>query len=160
MNDTTKQTLVEHFGKIARRRFQEAQMMEGLEVGSGVKKSLQTLFFYVKFDLRIYALSTESQINDVWTFIRNDENMLDFVMGVRGELFSSIPVNVKEFIPHLIGDSYGQARHMGYAVKRVMDSDTHNRLPTDQWYQEVLYQNDWLIVIFLIDWYNLDEGFV
>lgn len=160
MNDITKQALVEHFGKIARRRFQEAQMMESLEVGNGIKKSLQTLFFYVKFDLRIYALSTESQISDVWTTIRRDENMLDFVMGVRGELLSSIPDSDKEYIPRLIGDSYGQTRHKGYDVKRVMDDDTHNRLPTDQWYREVLEHNDWLIVIFLIDWYNLDEGFV
>lgn len=107
-------------------------------------RALQELIFYIKYDLRTYAISTDTQLEKLWEFIRANERHLDFILETKISLV--FKVGREEWdneIDNYVCTCYG-------ILDSVMDVDTIERLPTGAWLKEALEKNDWFFVILLL----------
>lgn len=150
------------FQQILDRRFLEAKVRSTLSGDDVPLKSIQELFFYAKFDIRFYALASSGQMEEIWDYVRGDEHKLDFVMGLRSELFTRLTDAGNDKAVNLVGLltlGHSLSQTVDYR-ESVIDTDTLERLPESDWLKKTLQANDWLVVLYLTHQAEMPKEFV
>jgi hypothetical protein len=136
------------------RRLKELQLADTVGEEAVRLMSVVEFLIYLKLDMRLYVVSTFTHIEDIWSVIRNDEVILDFVLGLTAELralYESVeehPNNDWKRLVDALADAYGR---VGHADKSAMDADTFDRLPEGSDLKEGLNHNAWLVTLFLLE---------
>lgn len=123
---------------------------------------IQELLVYLRRKVRFWAMASETQWQDLWDYIRDDEDLLDFVLnttstlrmrletrpGLRdgsggdwGALISSIVLAYGEWT----GSGDRPARSVMTHV--VIDQETQLRLATTQKLRDYLTHNPWTLTL-------------
>ena len=99
---------------------------------------------FIKADVRTYAIGAESQIQDLWNKIRQEDIVVDFVLSMTHELFwrLGLPqwISLKEMLVHSL---------TLWSERGVMDESLLTRLPTTDM-KTLIDHNPWLIIIYLM----------
>lgn len=135
--------------EITRRKLEEAAYFS---IGEARRElGIRELIYYIKGDLRMYVIASDTQVADIWDYIRSDEHRLDFILETHAELMLRL-----ENPDSLYGEI---AAAYGIHVKQgVMDADTHDRLPDSKTIQELLSHNQWLVLFYVLALTRLAMG--
>lgn len=142
-----RQDISDLFENVLRRRVEEQRLRAGIMEDYSPMTSAQSLLFSAKFDVRFYALSARQHFSDLWETVREDEEQLDFLMGLRSEIFARLGEKQWVEIGALVAQAI--ARHLT-GRQSVIDEDTANRLPEYHWLNDAVNDNDWVVVLYLI----------
>lgn len=137
------------------RRLKELQLADTTSEEAVRLMAVVEFLLYLKLDMRLYVVSTFTHIEDIWSVIRNDEVILDFVLGLTAELRAAFegvmdehPINDWQRVIQSIAHAYGR---VGQVEKSAMDPDTFDRLPISSDLKEGLGHNAWLVTLFLLE---------
>jgi hypothetical protein len=139
--------------EIVEQKFNDA--LRAATVSSKRLSGLQTTILYIKFDLRLYALSTPLQLKELWDVFRSKEENVDFIMEVTTELMLRLGVEAFCEVREWIANAYGFMGKIG-----IMDEDTFYRLPTRITLKDMLVDNPWFITVYLLNTLQLPEDFL
>ncbi|MBE0438345.1 MAG: hypothetical protein IBX57_01065 [Gammaproteobacteria bacterium] len=107
-------------------------------------KRITNFILTIQNDVRLYTSNVDS-IQKLWETIRQDEDILDFVMDIKNILFFSITSrNVNLLIDELA------KTHSNYDSNSVMDEDTNYRLHNEEGLRDLLNANKWVTPLFLL----------
>lgn len=141
--------ILQIFEDILIRRYNEILEYDTSEDKIDVK-SFALFIFTCKKQYRMYAINHESQILEIWEFIRGNKHNFDTVMETMVELRLRIGDSYI-FLKDQIKDSYGQFTSNG----SIIDEETLERLPTMEKLKTFLDNNNWLVFFYLIQNINL-----
>ena len=142
--------------EILHQRIGEIRLRGAMTDVNGDFNSIREIFFRIKYDTRLYLLSAEPLIRDMWEYIREDENKLDFIMGVKVDLLSRLGAEEVSNVAARVANAVaGDNNH-----NDDIDSDTYERLPAAEWLSGMLKNNTWLLILFLIDQLPLPEELI
>ena len=146
---------------IVKRRLTEALLVdEGLTTNhtpDSLYKQYCRFLLSLKTDHRIYAIYTLQQWQQIWSVIRSDEVIFDFVMRITHELMYELhPDKFKEEKERLIlSMSYARIDDDGASRRdstyQIMDTDTFERLPTSERLKPIIQNNPWVCVIYWLE---------
>lgn len=136
------------FETIIRRRVSECRVRGAVTGDANIVASLQTLLFSAKFDVRFYALSADQQLASLWESIREDEEQLDFVMGLRSEF--RVHLGYSEWVNFVQKVCTGLVVDEKYEGMSVVDDDTLSRFPRTNWIYDAFCGNDWVVILYII----------
>ncbi len=143
-------------GSIRDRRLKEQQIADTARENPVLPRLIEFLL-YLKMDMRLYVVSTQTHIEDIWSTVRDDEVILDFVMASTSELrlaFEEVvehPNNNWGTLVSAIAAAYGKVSNQPGA----MDEDTHQRLPDSDSLCQGLKENPWLVTLYLLEHIDL-----
>lgn len=138
------------------RRLREQQIADTAREDPVLPRLIEFLL-YLKMDMRLYVVSTQTHIEDIWSTIRDDEAILDFVMASTSELrlaFEEViehPSNNWSILINAIANAYGTTGNRPGA----MDEDTYQRLPERDSLHQGLRENPWLVTLYLLEHIDL-----
>ena len=130
--------------EILNRKLEEAKLLSISE--DPLIDTLRELLVYLKVDIRLYAISTEAQLSQLWDYFRQSEARLDFLLEVTAEWYFRLGGPVFDQIVKALGSAYGHQSALG-----VLDEDTYHRLPQSAKLTTLLADNHWFVTLhFLI----------
>ena len=134
---------------IVQRRLKEAKLFN-LANGPLVN-DLYEFIIYCKVDIRLYALTSEVYLEEIWNKIRENEDILDFVMGIKTELH--FLMGEEDYVTFITRLARAYAHN---SEQSVMDDDTFQRLPVKEEFVAMLKDNDWVIPVFLLSMADIE----
>lgn len=146
-------TYLDTFNPLVGQRYQElvlAQEVLGETDDRSSVADVQRFIFYAKFDVRFYALASAVQAEELWTVVRGNENILDFVMTLKCDLLSRFGPGEYGELVDLLARAHSLLE-MGHPENCVVEQETLQRLPAKDWLKETLLSNEWLVVVLLIN---------
>lgn len=158
MNEIAREA-VELITKVRDRRIEELRFASISNDDSDIISRVIEFLLYIKLDMRLYMVSTSTHVEDVWSIVRKDEALVDFVMGLTSELtlmvegMPDIPNGDWHRLTGAIANAYSRR---GTRENTAMDVDTFDRLPDTKDLQGLIGTNPWLATIFLLEMAPLD----
>lgn len=110
------------------------------------KNAILDLLYFIKLDIKPYAISAPEQTKEIWDYIRVDEDKTDFVMRCLSELFLTLGrVSFSELIEDVV------LANSTSSDNSSIDDETLDRLPITSELSDLIGDNTWIIVIYIIN---------
>lgn len=152
----TNPNLYNALSEIFSRRLSELRIKATLNPQSDELQDVQELFFYIKFDTRMYLLSNDVLLQELWEKVRSSEARVDFLMNCCSDLLCQVDSEtLSTYLTSLTGALTGRG-----VLNSAIDEDTRQRFPKERWVSPILEQNTWLVVLYTMDQLPLPEELI
>ena len=129
------------------RRFHEIKLKSRMTNQAEPGVAVAEFVLYLKYDIRQYLFSSDEQLRLLWESIRANEQHVDFLLKLKTEFVARLGREQTLRCCELISDSVSKET----TDATLIDEDTYERFPQRSWIYKTLTNNDWLVVVFLLD---------
>lgn len=121
-------------------------------VSEEAKKAVTAWMLSTLTKTRLFLLRDKSQLLTVWKEIREEENVIDFVLGLTNDIRVQLALSEVPFeeISEYFAQALGQYRVADKDVSAI-DLDLSERLPVTDEVKELYIGNPWFVTLLLLD---------
>jgi len=144
-------TVREVLNSIVEQKLVDAQI--GATINRARLDAIIATLLFIKLDMRLYAVSTPTQLKDLWDTFRVTEEKIDFILETTTEFMLRIGISDFTELGECIINAYGHYNRNG-----VMDEDTFYRLPILVTLKKMIEDNPWFITLYMLNMLDIPEN--